>query len=335
MKIVVRVPNWIGDVIFALPVLESLKTDFPGAEIWLAAQNSVKDIFSGGEFAERVIPLPGSRTLRGLRAEARDLRRQAFDLGILLTNSLGSALVFRLAGIPDRWGYRSDGRGLLLTRSVPRKNTDPPAHMVRYYLGLLEGLGLRTNRPEISLTVSEEEKARAGRELAGRGADAGRPLVILNPGAAHGPAKRWPVSRFAETARLLQERTGADIAITGAAGDAGLAAAVAAPLGRKPIDFTGATTLRGLLGIMSRAAVILTNDTGPMHLANALRVPVVAVFGPTDPRVTAPFFSPATVLKKDGVPCWPCEYRECPYDHRCMTGISAEEAASALKEYLP
>lgn len=334
MRIVVRVPNWIGDVMFALPALESLKANYPGAEIWLAGAPWVRDLLAGESWGKRVLPLGPAKGLGGLRTAARDLRERGFDLGLLLTNSFGSAVLFALAKIPERWGAKRDGRGRLLTKGPRAEDSTPPLHMVRYYLRLLEGLGLRTVPPEIRLTVTAEERERARTDLEALGILSDRPLVILNPGAAYGPAKRWPAARFAELGRLLQERKGADIAVTGAASDAGLAAEIGAALARKPADLTGRTNLRGLLGVMSRAAVFVSNDTGPMHMANALRVPVVGVFGPTDPRATAPFHPPAAVLKKDGVPCWPCFYRECPYDHQCMTAVTAEEAFAAAAELL-
>lgn len=334
MNIVVRTPNWIGDVVFALPLLQSLKANDPEAQIWLAASSWAKDIFSEGDFASRIIPLGPLKQLRDLGRTSQALKSHGFQRGVLLTNSFSSALIFALAGIPERWGYRGDGRDFFLTRSVPRREADPPPHMVHYYLRLLKGLGLSALPPEIRLSVSPQEKASARRSLAALGADPSRPLAILNPGAAYGPAKRWPVRRFAELARLLEERSPAQILITGGAEDVAIADEIGALLGQTPRSLAGKTSLRELMGLISQASVFITNDTGPMHLANALRVPVVAVFGPTDPRVTAPFHPPASVIKKEGVACWPCFYRKCPFDHRCLAQVSAEEVFQAAAAYL-
>ena len=335
MKIVVRIPNWIGDVLFALPALESFKAALPEAEIWLAADPRVKDLFAAGEYADRIVALPTLHKWKDLRAAAKTLEARRFDIGLLLTNSFSSALLFAAARIPERWGYRRDGRGLFLTKSVLGKVEDPPSHMVHFYLRLLEGLGLKTLPPEIKLPAPAEGQERARKRLAALGADLSKPLIILNPGAAFGPAKRWPASRFAALGRLLQERTNAAIAVTGAPEDAAAAEEIASALTEKPIDLVGKTTLGELLGITSLAAVFVTNDTGPMHIANALRVPVVGLFGPTDPRVTAPFHAPATVIKKEDVPCWPCSNRACPFDHRCLLRISAAEVFEATAAYLP
>jgi heptosyltransferase-2 len=335
MKIVVRIPNWIGDVLFALPALESLKAAHPEAEIWLAAGAWVKGLFAGSEYADRIVPLPPLHRWKDLRAAAKALEARRFEIGLLLTNSFSSALLFAAARIPERWGYRRDGRGVFLTKSVARKSEDPPSHMVYYYLRLLEGLGLPTVPPEIKLSLPPEGQELARKTLAGLGADPKRPVVILNPGAAFGPAKRWPASRFAELGRLLQERKEVVLAVTGGPEDSEAAEEIAAFLPEKPLNLVGKTRLGELLGITSLAAVFITNDTGPMHMANALRVPVVGLFGPTDPRATAPFHAPATVIKKEDIPCWPCSNRECPFDHRCLLRICAAVVFEAAAAYLP
>lgn len=335
MKIVVRIPNWIGDVMFSLPALESLKTNFPDGEIWLAAGAWVKDLFSDGAFSSRIIPLEASSRVKDLVPSSRVLKRHNFDAGLLLTNSFSSALLFAMAGIRERWGYRRDGRGLFLTKSVPWNEQSPPPHMVHYYLQLLEGLGLRVLPPEIRIQASAEEKEHALRELRALGADPKNPLIVLHPGAAFGSAKRWPARRFTELVRLLRNIKNADIAITGAPGDADLAEAISSGLSEKPLILAGKTSLRRLIGVISHASVFIANDTGPAHLANALRVPVVAVFGPTDPRATAPFHQPSAVIKKEAIPCWPCFYHQCPYDHGCMMQIAAEDVFKAAAAYLP
>ncbi|MDD8025256.1 MAG: lipopolysaccharide heptosyltransferase II [Acidobacteriota bacterium] len=326
MKIVVRIPNWVGDAILARPALDSLAAHFPGAEIVVAAADWVRDLFGREEGGPRVLTLDGKGSADALRAEA-------FDLGLLFTNSFGTALQFRKAGIPERWGYRRDGRGFLLTKGVkPPDSQAEPRHHIHYYLDLLNKLGLPTLEPELRFRLAPNERREAKALLRAQGAGDGRPLVVLNPGASYGPAKRWPAERFAALAGLLRRRE-ARIVLTGSAEEAALTAEIAAALDEPPIDLAGRTTLRSLLGIIGEAALFVTNDTGPMHLANALRVPVVAIFGPTEPRATAPFHPPATVLKKDA-PCGPCLYRTCPFDHRCLRSISAEEAFQACLAYL-
>ena len=332
MKVLVRVPNWIGDSVLARPAVESIAGHFSGGEVWLSAADWVKGLSSPDMGIAGVLPLPPVNNLSSLRSAARELKGHRFEAGILLSNSFGSAFLFFLAGIPERWGYAADGRRLLLTKAVRRMNPDSPRHHLHYYLDLVSGLGLTTRPPELRLSVPPEERERAQERLLDLGFDPQRPLVILSPGAAYGPAKRWPATRFARLAALFQAKNDAAILIIGSAGEAEIAAAIVSSLNDKPAVLTGQTTLPQLLGLISLASLFVSNDTGPMHLANALRVPVVAIFGPTDPKVTGPFERPAAVIKKD-VPCWPCSYRACPYDHRCMAQIEPEEvyrAAAAL-----
>jgi heptosyltransferase-2 len=331
MKILVRVPNWIGDSILALPAIESIKRNFPQAPLWIVAQDWVKDLFTANGLAEGIIRLPRAQGWKSLQDFAQKLSGEAFDTGILLTNSFASALLFYLAKIPQRWGYAADGRGVLLTKSVRLKDEDAPRHQVHYYLGLISGLGLKSFSEEIRLSLSPEEKEAARERLLSLGLGPQLPLVILSPGASYGPAKRWPASRFAELAGLFQKRRNSEILIIGSTDEAEIADSIGSSMEKKPFILAGQTTLPQLRGLISQAAAFISNDSGPMHLANALRVPVVGLFGPTDPEVTGPFEQPSRVVKKD-VPCWPCAYRKCPYDHRCMMNIAAEDVFQAAEE---
>lgn len=333
MKIVVYVPNWIGDSILALPAVESLHINYPEAEIWLVAQGWVKDIFANISFIKGIILLPAQKRFKDLRKTANVLRSYNFDAGLLLTNSFVSALLFFMAKIPQRWGYGSDGRQILLTKKIRRQNRPGLQHQVYHYLNLISGLGLKTNTPHLALAVTEVEKKKTEEFLGSFGIDLKKLIFILNPGAFYGSAKRWPVEKYIELAKLLQENYSPEILIIGSAQEVGLAEAIAASLEKKPAILAGKTSLRQLVGVLSQAALCVTNDSGPMHMANALKVPTVALFGPTDPAVTAPFQEPSVYLKKD-VPCWPCAYRECPFDHRCMLDIRSEEVFKACEKLL-
>lgn len=333
MKLVVRMPNWIGDAVMALPVLGSLAASGPDMEVWAAGEPWVADLLSPMLGVRGVLTIPRTRSLKELRAAAASLKTHRFEAGLLLTNSFGSALVFRLAGIPERWGYARDGRGPLLTRRVRMKEAIETRHQRDYYLDLLSGLEFTAAFTGSGLTVTPEEKAAAERMLEAAGRDRSRPLVILNPGAAYGPAKRWPAERFAELGRLFQSRAGADILLVGSTGEQELAGAIAAAVGGPVMNLAGRTSLRELAAIIGLGRLFVTNDTGPMHVADALATPILAVFGPTDPAATGPGRARSAVLKID-VPCWPCLYRECPYDHRCMTGIGPEEAYEAGRRLL-
>ena len=324
MKVVVRAPNWIGDSILALPAIHSLKEGHPDAEIWIAAKGWVKDLFVAIPIVSGVLTLPEHVTPKSLQASARELRAQGFDAGLLLTNSFASAYHFWLARIPQRWGYKKDGRQLLLTKGVKRPAPYEAIHQVDYYLRLVAGLGIQPREPHLTLPLTQEESQGAESLLAACSLDRTKPLVVLNPGGYFGSAKRWPPHRYAEAASLFQQKWGAEILIIGSSREKPLADTISQGLEKRACVLTGKTTLRQLAAVLSLADLCVTNDSGPMHMANALGIPTVAVFGPTDPEATRPFQPPSVFIQKK-VPCWPCAYRDCPFDHRCMLNISAEE----------
>lgn len=332
MKIIVRAPNWIGDSILAFPSLESLSKNFLESQIWIAAKKWVKDLFVSCDFIDGIIPLPDHNGLKSL-SKAAIIREHNFDIGILLPNSFSSALLFYLAKIPQRWGYQRDGRWLLLTKGVAVRNQEVPSHQLHYYLALIEGLGLQCHSPQLRFPLSEEEKKWAADYLQALNVDLKKPLVILNPGATYGPAKRWPAQRYAHLALLFQEQKEASVIIIGSAKETDLAESISSSLTKKPLNLAGKTDLRLLAGLISHASLFVSNDSGPMHIANALKIPVIALFGPTLPSQTGPFQQPSTIIKK-GVPCWPCHYRQCPFDHGCMRKIEPEEVYEASQKYL-
>jgi heptosyltransferase II len=334
MKIIVRAPNWVGDCVLAIPALKSLRRAFPGAQIRVAARPGAGDLFTVSGLADGTVELPEETGWRGLRRASRKIREGAFDAGLLLTNSIGSAFLFRLSGIPERWGYAADGRSLLLTKAVPRPKPAAPRHHVHYYLDLVAGLGLETLPPDLRIALPAPDLEEAGERLRRLGVDPARPLVALCPGASYGPAKRWPAGSFAAAAALIQERHGAEVLIVGSAAETDIAEAVRKAMRRQPRILTGSTTLRQLMGVLARSTVVISNDTGPMHLANALGVPVVGVFGPTDPSATGPFAPPSRAVRTD-VPCWPCRYRRCPLDQRCLTSVTPAEVAAAAEVLWP
>lgn len=333
MKIIVRAPNWIGDSILSIPALKNLQRHFPDAEIWMAAAEWVSGLFRSFTFIKGFIPVDDPSKINRFRRTASEIKNLGFDTGILFTNSFSSALLFYLAGIPRRWGYQKDGRSALLTKAVKMKNGVQEGHQADYYTNLLHLLGMETRPEELSLPLSSEEIKAARDKFLDLKAAFSRPLIVLNPGAYYGPAKRWPAERFAALADLLQKNDKGNIVITGSAEEISLSHRISEALGKKPIVLSGKTDLRQLAAVISQADVFVTNDSGPMHMANALKVPVVAIFGPTNPAVTGPFQNPAKVLHKKPV-CWPCSYRECPFDHRCMTSISPEEVYEACRLYL-
>ena len=318
MRLLLRAPNWLGDVVLSLAAVRDLRRNFPEARIEVLARPAVAALY--GAVAE----VDAVRESRGVRADARAIAG-AFDVGVLLPNSFGSALALRLAGIPERWGYAIDGRGPLLTRRATVLPAVRGRSQVYYYRAMLAGVGLRVSAaPETGLRAPAEWLEGADR-LLGAGE-----WIGLNPGAAFGPAKRWPLSRFAAVGDRLARTTGARVAILGAPGERPFAEAVAGAMSHPARVLAGETSLSDLVGVLARVRVLVTNDSGPMHVASALGTPVAAVFGPTDPRETAPV-GPARLLSEP-VHCAPCGLRACPIDHRCMTRVAADRVAEAAEE---
>jgi heptosyltransferase-2 len=321
-RVVVRAPNWVGDVVLSLPALRDLRRAFPSARFEVLARPWVGELYRAVPGVDAVIES------RGLLADAAAVRGR-FDLGVLLPNSFASALSLWRAGVPERWGYATDARGLLLTRAASVPASVRGQSQVYYYRAMLEGLGLTIEGPpDASLECPPDWAAHAKTLLGDEG-----PWIGVNPGAYYGSAKRWAPERFAAAAALVARRLGARIAIVGAAAERPLGEAVAAQLGGSARVLCGDTTLAGLVGVLSELRLLLTNDSGPMHLAAALGTPLVAVFGSTDWTETGPVSERARVVRED-TECAPCRLRECPIDHRCMTRVEIARVAAAALELI-
>ena len=327
-RLVVFAPNWLGDAVMALPAIADVRRSAPRALLAVAARPSVAPLFALVPGVDRSLAIAPGRGRAKLLAENR------FDLALLLPNSLQSAVTAWRAGIPARWGYRTDCRGPLLTRSVARVSG---VHQAQYYQHLVRELGIPNGPLEPRLELPEAAREAAARLLAEAGWDGRTPLVALAPGAAYGGAKRWPPASFAALARGLADE-GVTTMLVGTAADRPAGDEVWAEMIARgapvPLDVIGRTDLPALAGVLGRCRALVTNDSGAMHLAAALGVPVTALFGPTDEQATAPLgAAPRTILIHD-VWCRPCMLRECPIDHRCMRGIRPEAALEAARRAL-
>jgi heptosyltransferase-2 len=321
-RIVVRAPNWLGDVVLSLPALRDLRRNFPDARLEVLARASVLDLYRA------VGEVDGLRESRGVREDAAALRG-AFDAALLLPNSFGSALAPFLARVPERWGYATDGRAPLLTRAarVPRAALRGESECY-YYRAMLAGVGLRVSAaPDASLACPGAWGA-AGKALLG---EAG-PWIGLAPGASFGGAKRWPPERHAAVGEALARLAGARVVVVGGAAERAMGEAMAGLIGPPALNLCGRTTLAELVGVLSRLSLLVCNDSGPMHVAAALGTPVVAVYGPTDWRETHPLGRQRLV--REAVACAPCKLRACPIDHRCMRRVGVEQVVEAARDLL-
>jgi heptosyltransferase-2 len=330
-RVLVRAPNWIGDAVMCEPAVSALRRLFPEAELTLLAKPAVAELFAGHPAVPHVLVYEDRGQHAGLTGKwrlAQALRRGRFDLAVLFQNAFEAALLAFLAGIPRRYGYATDGRRLLLSDPVPRPGAQAAAHQVDYYLGMLRPLGCEERAVPPRLTLLHGDEAAMAKRLAASGVTGAELLIGVNPGSTYGGAKRWLPERFAETADRLAGQFHAKVLIVGARGEEPLAQAIAGRMKAGTVVLSGKTSVRELMAAVKRCAVFITNDTGPMHVAAAFGVPVVAVFGPTDWRATAPFGT-GHALVRQPVDCSPCLLRECPIDHRCMTRVTVDEVYQA------
>ncbi|MDL2260067.1 lipopolysaccharide heptosyltransferase II [Deltaproteobacteria bacterium OttesenSCG-928-K17] len=331
-KILIRGTNWVGDAVMTLPAVAAVADHFSKAEITVLTRPWAAGVYQGQAGVKNVLADEKSG-LGGRLRLAKMLRGQRFDLAILFQNAFGAALTSAMAGIPRRWGYARDGRRLLLSRPVEVTGADTQVHEVFYYLGLLERLGLYAPYRAPRLAVNAEAKTLAENMLREEGLPPGEKPLLIAPGAAFGSAKRWPVEYFAETARLiLKERPGWTV-IVGGQGEKSAADDLAALLPGPVLNLAGRTSLMLAMAVIEKGALMLTNDSGLMHIAGALNVPLVAAFGPTNPRTTAPL-GPSRLIRSKAH-CSPCLKRECPLPRQiCWDDVTPDSAFKAALELL-
>lgn len=343
-RILVRVPNWVGDAVLCLPALDKLREKFPAAELTVLARPGVADLFRRRAGVGRVLLFEHRGRHRGLGGLWRlvgELRREQFEQAVLFQNAFQAALLTWLAGIPRRVGYARDARGPLLTHPipVPRPGEVPP-HETYYYLELLHRAGWLATLPVVERIPLEPEPAAVERmrgrlrELGlGEPNPAARLRVVLAPGAAYGSAKCWLPERYAALADRLVETYNAAVLLCGTWAETSLGEAITARMQAKPISLLGATTLEEFLALLPAMDLFIGNDSGAMHLAAGVGLPQVVIFGPTDEAGTGPL-NPRARLVKQAVSCSPCFLRHCPVDHRCMTRVSVEQVWQAVEAAL-
>lgn len=331
MKILIRATNWVGDAIMALPALRVVRSRFPDAEITILAKSYVAAIYKNQQVCDNMMFVDEKRDT------IAEIREQKFDKALLLQNAFAAAYFVWRAGIPERIGYARDGRSLLLTKSVAiPKVGEIPAHEQYYYLELLRRAGWLDSLPDetfIKIEVPAENKKRAVDFLLSNGAKPDGFRIAIGAGASYGSAKCWPPDRFAELANRLQSQSGADVILFGTANEAAVSSAIIAGMRQPPIDLTGKTAIEDVPALLSQCDLFIGNDSGAMHVAAAVSLPVVAVFGPTDPFGTAPV-TPRCSIVQEKTYCSPCFLRRCPTDHRCMTRVTPAAVEAAARHWI-
>lgn len=339
-RILIRGVNWIGDAVLTIPAISAVRHEFPDAHISLLVKPWVADIFKESRDIDEIILYEKKYdSLIGKFRLAKELRQKGFDKAILLQNAFDAALITWLAGIPERIGYARDARGFLLTKAIPVEKESLKKHQIHYYLDLLNKAGINAGftYPYIYLTDKERRWAKSLINSSPLQIQ-NSPIIGINPGAAYGSAKRWMPESFAEVIKRIVDELNGRVIIFGGPSETEIAYEITGlcpDYSKNIMIMAGKTDIRQLASLISECDAFITNDSGPMHMASALLVPTVAIFGSTDSTATGPYGEGHKIFTSN-LPCAPCLERECPEGHlKCMTGITGDDVFNALREILP
>jgi heptosyltransferase II len=324
-KILIRGTNWIGDAIMTLPAVASIRATYPSAHIAMLVKPWVADIYNLFSGLDEIIIYENKfDNPAGVFRLAQKLKGEKFDLAILLQNAIEAAIIAVAAGIPLRAGYDSDARGLLLTHRVRRTQEIKNVHQIDYYLEMVKALGCVPVNREIHMEtkINLLDARNILRKFIPE--ETKKMIIGIAPGATYGPAKKWFPDRFAETADKLSEKFSAQVIIMGGRADGETAQEIRKLARAKLIDLAGKTTLREAIYLISQCSLFISNDSGLMHIAGALNIPTIAIFGSTNPVTTSPAGNKSIIVRRE-VPCSPCLKKTCPTDFRCMKLISVED----------
>lgn len=328
-KILVRGANWVGDAIMTTPAVEAIKRNFPAAHVTMLAKPWVIPVYMNNPHIDEIMLYDVDHRHKGaLRVIplSKDLHRRKFDLAILFQNAFEAALLAWLARIPNRMGYTTDARTLLLTHRIRGWRPLKQGHLIDYYLGLLSQAGLNVINRELNIYLTDEEKRAAQNHLLSMGATENQLIIGINPGATYGTAKRWPADRYIALSRKFIKEHHACVLIFGGPGEATLGEQIASGVGSGIINLCNQTNLREAMALIGCCDAMVTNDSGLMHVAAALDTPQVAIIGPTDPVATGPVNQSSRLVQRtDSCHMAPCLKPHCPIDHRCMTAIDLEQ----------
>ncbi len=333
-RILIRTTNWVGDLVMTTPAIEAVRMNFPESSLTVLARPWVAPLLENLPAVNQVLPLETgnwyfSRAVEIIKT-ARLLRKMKFDMAIIFQNAFEAALLSYLGGVRFRIGYNTDGRGFLLSHSVIRNEEILRVHQVEYYLSLLKAMGWQAESRDPRLFVAEKDRKVIHSLLSSKGIGQDHLLLGLSPGAVYGPAKRWPAERFAAVGDWAADRWGAKIVVMGSQGEMDICEAVGHSMKHDPVNLCGRTRLGEAMALIERCQFFVTNDSGLMHIGAALDVPMVALFGSTDPVATGPRSRMARIVQKP-VECAPCLKPECPTDYRCMLGIEPGDVCRELQ----
>jgi len=370
-KILIRSTNWIGDAVMTTPAVHTIRENFPDAEITMLAVPWVADIFSLSPDVDKVFVYDKKHLYQGKVKGpinlAKDLKKEKFDAAILLQNAIEAAVIAKMAGIPIRAGYKRDGRGPLLSHGVTISDETRKKHQVHYYQDMLNSLGLTPGPDHLRLPLPDDlmqwahelvdsfnymspftmDDLQQGKEIPDpaelktlKTSETPIPVIGFNPGAAFGPAKQWPVEKFAQLAAIITHNygeSGCVIMVFGTDVDKEAAQTIKDFSIRTPYhvqDMTGKTNLQQAMALIKCCDAFVTNDSGLMHVAAGLDVPSIAIFGSTDHIATGPYSKKAKIIRRE-MECSPCLKTHCPLKHlNCLETITSMDVYEDLVKML-
>jgi heptosyltransferase-2 len=335
-NILIRATNWVGDAVMTLPALEAVRENFQSASITVLARPWVAPLFENHPAVNNILIYNKHDGLTKNLSEffhvINMIRKNKYDLAVLFQNAFEAALLAYLGRVTYRLGFDSDGRGFLLTHGIKRSSEIFAVHQVEYYLSILKAAGLKVESRNPVIYLSKKDLAKAENLLQLKGISKNDFILGISPGAIFGNAKRWPFERFAEISDRASERWGAKVIILGSKKEKEIGTSITGLMRHKPVDFCGTTSLGEVIGIIGRCNMFVTNDSGLMHIAAALGVPTLAIFGSTDHVATGPRGVKTRIIKHD-IDCSPCLKPECPTDFKCMLSIEPEEVWDEMEKF--
>ncbi len=336
-RLLIRSTNWIGDAVMTTPAVCAIRRNFPSAHVSMLAKPWVAPVFAHSPDVDEIIVYDANGRHHGVVGTvrlAKDLRAYRFDAAILLQNAIEAALIAFMAGIPNRIGFDTDARRMLLTHPVHCTTAIKSIHQTGYYLKMLEGAGLVAGEQTLALSVGPENRQRAGRILSAYGITPVVRVVGLNPSATFGPAKQWFPERYAALGDRLNKDLDATVLIFGGPSDRELGRTISRMMAAPSIDLSGRTTLDEAMALIDRCDAFVTNDSGLMHVAAALNTPLVAIFGSTNSTTTSPYSDTSRIVRVL-IECSPCMKPVCPLGHmNCMKRVTVDMVVDAVKGLL-
>lgn len=329
-RILVFTTNWLGDALFLSPLITNLKNNLPQSYLAVLGVARVKEVFNNNPYIDEFIVYDGEDRGLGLLSHLSfilELRKKGFDTAFIIKPSLSRTLLLKFAGISNIVGFDNPKNGWLLTVKVPVPSKI--LHKIDYFLALLDHLGFKINQHKYEFFISQEDKACIERLLSKQKLARNIPLVVINPGANWYP-KRWPPENFSELIKRIKQRLPINIVITGANKDKDLANRIIIDSGQEVLDLTGQISLGQLGALMQEADIVISADSGPMHIASAVGSKLIALFGPTSARITGPYPLGEHIIIQKDVGCKiPCYDATCK-DYRCMEAIAVDEVVEKV-----